>query len=349
VSNIAITPTYTTSGGSQIVVTGAGTVPTTFTKVMGLSTLSINVTSIVKWGNSRLRVALVLDNTGSMSSSSKMTALKTAAHSLLTQLQNAAGQNGDVYVSIIPFSKDVNVDPVNYNQTWVRWDLWDNVNGSCSNWNYSTKSSCTSAGKTWTHDNHDTWNGCVTDRDQDYDTKNSAPATGTSATLFPAEQYGSCPTPILSLSYNWPALNSKIDAMQPNGNTNQAIGLPWGWQSLTDAPFTVPPLDPLYKYQQVIILLSDGLNTQDRWYTGQSSIDARQQIACNNINAAGITLYTVQVNTGGDPASMLLKNCAGSPGKYPDSDKFFLLTSSSAIVTTFNQIGTSLSNLRVAK
>jgi hypothetical protein len=72
-------------------------------------------------------------------------------------------------------------------------------------------------------------------------------------------------------------------------------------------------------------------------------------MTCDNVNAANITLYTIQVDTGGDPTSTLLQNCAGSPGKYPDSSKFFLLTSSSAIVTTFNQIGTALSNLRVAK
>ena len=100
---------------------------------------------------------------------------------------------------------------------------------------------------------------------------------------------------------------------------------------------------------QVIILLTDGLNTQDRWYSDQNSIDTRQQLTCNNINAAGITLYTIQVNTGGDPTSTLLQNCAGSPGKYPDSGKFYLLTSSSQILTVFTQIGTDLSQLRLAK
>jgi von Willebrand factor type A domain len=192
------------------------------------------------------------------------------------------------------------------------------------------------------------------DRDQDYDTTNDAPVTGNSATLFPAEQYSAyCPTSLMALSYDWTALNNKIDAMQPDGGTNQAIGLQWGYQSLTAAPFTIPAMDSNYKYQQVIVLLTDGLNTQDRWYGDGSAhsidVDARQQILCNNINAAGITLYVVQVNTDGDPTSTLLQNCAGSPGKYPDSSKFFLLTSSSQIVATFNQIGTVLSNLRVAK
>ncbi len=344
VTGIVIIPTYTTTGGSQLVVTGTGTVPTTIMKIMGFSTLTINVSSTVNWGNTRLRVALVLDNTGSMLSSSKMTALKTASQALLTQLKNAASRNGDVYVSIIPFAKDVNVDPVNYSQTWVRWDLWDAANGSSSGGrnNY--------AGGSWTGGppNHNTWSGCVTDRDQDNDTTNTAPSTGTPATLFPAEQYSSdCPVPLMALSYDWIALNSKIGAMSPNGGTNQAIGLQWGFQSLTTAPFTIPPMDPNYTYQQVIILLTDGMNTQDRWYGDGSSpspeVDARQQILCNNIKAAGITIYTVQVNTDGQPTSALLRNCAST------LDKFFLLTSSTAIVTTFNQIGTALSNLRVAK
>ena len=119
--------------------------------------------------------------------------------------------------------------------------------------------------------------------------------------------------------------------MTPNGNTNQAIGLQLGWQSLVGGgPFPAPPaMDPNYKYTQVIILLTDGLNTQDRWYTSQNSIDARQALTCANVKAAGITLYTVQVNTGGDPTSTLLQNCAS------DSSKFFLLTSASQIVTAF--------------
>ena len=147
---------------------------------------------------------------------------------------------------------------------------------------------------------------------------------------------------MIGLSNNWTTLSSKIDAMQPVGNTNQAIGLQMGWQTLTAAPFTVPALDPDYKYNQVIILLSDGLNTEDRWYTIASSIDTRQQKTCDNIKAAGITIYTVQVNTGGDPTSLLLKSCAS------DESKFFLLTSAAEIVTTFGQIGTALSNLRLA-
>jgi uncharacterized protein YegL len=316
--------------------------------------------------------------TGSMSSAGKIAALKTATTNLLAQLKAAAAKPGDVYVSIVPFSKDVNLklDSNTYTQNWIRWDdgtdqSWDGANGSCSHGNsslrstcqsrhhcsnpdYTSKNSCQDNGgtwlnNTWTPNDHSTWNGCVTDRDQDYDTKNTAPTPVTPATLAPAEQYSSCPAATMGLTYDWTALTAKVDALSPNGNTNQAIGLQWGWQTLTSAPFTIPAKEANYTYKEVIILMTDGLNTADRWYNDQASIDARQQITCNNVNAAGITLYTVQVNTGGDPTSALLKKCAGSPGKYPDADKFFLLTSASALITTFEQIGTELSNLRVAK
>ena len=222
-------------------------------------------------------------------------------------------------MSIVPFVKDVNVGAANYDKNWVRWDLWEQVNGTCSRTRYTNKTDCQSNGKIWTPANHNTWNGCVTDRDQNYDTKNDAPVAG--ATLYPAEQYDSCPaTSVLGLSNDWTALNARIDTMAPAGNTNQAIGLQLGWQTLTAAPYTVPAIDLDYKYQTVIILLTDGLNTQDRWYSNASSINTRQQKTCDNIKAAGLTLYTVQVNTGSDPTSTLLQNCASRLGQVLPAD-----------------------------
>jgi len=340
VTDVNVTPLYTSAGGSKLTLNGTAVVHTNFLGVIGIDHVDIKSLSVSSWGNTRLRVALVLDNTGSMASDGKMDALKTASHNLLTQLQQAAVHPEDVYVSIVPFSKDVNFGSSNYAQSWLRWDLWEEVNGSCSNTSYSNRTSCQSHSKVWTPAAHNTWNGCVTDRDQNFDTTNSAAAVG--STQYPTEQYSSCSASLIPLTNDWTALNAKIDTMVPVGNTNQAIGLQVGWQTLTATPFTVPPVDPDYKYQTVIILLTDGLNTQDRWYTSQSSINTRQQKTCNNIKDAGLTVYTVQVNTGGDATSTLLQNCASDPGK------FFLLTSAGQIVATFGQIGTSLSKLRLA-
>lgn len=341
-----VTATYSQSqaGGFVVNVAGTATVKTNFMNVLGISQLPISTTGAVNWNNGKLRVALVLDNTGSMADNDKIGALRTATHNLLSQLQSAAQQDGDVYVSIVPFVKDVNVGASNYHAPWLDWTDWDQANGTCSNHTYTTYSSCISHNRTWTPKNHNTWNGCVTDRDQNFDTLNTTPTTGGS--LFPTEQYASCPTAsVLGQTYNWTALNSLVDTMTANGNTNQAIGLALGWQTLTQGvPFSAPAMDPNYQYKQIIILLTDGLNTQDRWYTSQSSIDARQQITCSNVKAAGITLYTVQVNiNNADPYSNLLKTCASDPSK------FFLLTSADQIVTTFDTIGTSLAQLHLSK
>jgi Flp pilus assembly protein TadG len=355
--SMTVTPTYTTTGGSQLTVVASGSMDTSFMKVMGYSSLNIGSSSTVKWGNNRLRVALALDNTGSMADDGKLSALKTATKNMLDQLKAAATTNGDVYVSIIPFNTDVNLGSSNYNASWLDWDDWEDDNGHDASTTTCTtqktgksgksKNKCTTS-TTWIPDNHNTWNGCVTDRDQNYDVSGTAPVTGNAATLFPTDQYGACPVAVKGLSYDWSGMTTLVNNMTANGTTNQTIGLVHAWMSLTGGgPFTVPSMDPNYKYTQTIVLMSDGLNTQNRWDGNGSSVstavDARMALACTNAKAAGLTIYTVHVNTSGDPTSQVLKSCASGPSN------FFTVTSSGQINTVFNQIGTQLSQLRIAK
>ena len=78
----------------------------------------------------------------------------------------------------------------------------------------------------------------------------------------------------MPLSYDWTGDEQPgRQRFYPAGNTNQGIGLQLGWQSLVGGgPFPAPPAeDPNYKYTKVIILMTDGLNTENRWYTNQSS------------------------------------------------------------------------------
>jgi Flp pilus assembly protein TadG len=342
-SGLTVTATYTTVGGSQIALNATTNVKTDFMGVMGVPQMTISVGTLVKWGNTRLRVALALDTTGSMDDDGKIEALKTATKSLLAQLKAIASKDGDVYVSIIPFSKDVRFAKSAYTENWIRWDLWEEKNGDCSNNDYKSKTSCLNHGKTWTADNRSSWNGCITDRDQDFDTTNGAPSVSNNATLFPAEQYSSCPAQLIGLTYDWTALNEKVDGLYPSGNTNQGIGIAWAFQSLTASPFTIPAKDPDFKYNQVIILMSDGLNTQNRFSSSQSAIDARELITCTNAKNAGIVIYTVQVNTGGDPTQDVMKNCATS------TDKFTEIKKANQMVSAFNSIGTALTNLRIAQ
>src|SRR5215470_14231349 len=162
-----ITATYSTTNGPQVLLSGSATVNTLFTKLppISVSHLPISSSSTITWGNSRLRVALVLDNTGSMADSGKIGALQTATKNLLSQLKAAATNNGDVYVSIIPFVEDVNVGATSYSASWIDWTDWDANNGTCAVSHHhhhgggSTQDTCNG---TWTPDDHSTWNGCVT-------------------------------------------------------------------------------------------------------------------------------------------------------------------------------------------
>jgi Flp pilus assembly protein TadG len=483
--SVNVTASYTAvngSLGSTIQVTGAGAIKTDFMNVAGFPTLNFKTSSTAAWGTVRMRVALALDNTGSMAQNGKITALRSAvagSGGLIDQLSNLAKNPGDVYISVVPFAKDVNVGATNYTQTWIDWTDWQNpptvqpalspqpilptvttgigawanigpgsycpfpssalnanfncttspvnasptsldsggknivpssgnicpsvdgtshtlYNGcwdsvktsttaqlctgsSCSCTGAATGCTCTSgSGKvcttpTFTHTWHanatSTWTGCITDRTKDYDTTNDPPTAGTTATLFPANQYyeknnqgyqaycksGNNPPlqPITPLSYDWSALKAGINAMQPTGGTNQAVGLAWAWETLQQgAPMNAPAEDPNYTYKKAIIILSDGLNTEDRWPANgdggtqfNGAIDARQMILCDNIKKQGITIYTIQVDTSSppDPVSPVLSYCASG------SQNFYMLYSASQVVTAFNSIGTSLAQLRVAR
>jgi len=339
------------TGTSTIQVNGSTVMDTSLMSLIGIKKITISTTATAAWAApALLRVALVLDNTGSMADAGKMPALQTAAKNMLSKLASSATNNGDVYVSIIPFVKDVNLGAANYTASWLDWTAWNETKGTCTDTQYSTATDCTTAGKTWTPTSHSTWNGCVLDRGDasgpnagNYDANVVTPSTTIAATLYVPEQYASCPQAALGPSYNWSAMTTLINNMSPAGYTNQALGLQLGWTSLMPGGvFNAPAKNPSTNYAQHIVLVTDGLNTQDRWYSDQASIDARQQILCDNIKAAGITLWTIQVNTSGDPTSTLLQNCAS------DSDKFFLLTSANQIISTFDTISFKITQLHLA-
>lgn len=297
--------------------------PASFLPVIGINTVSVSAAAQTAWGITRLRVALALDNTGSMASAGKMAALKTATLNLIEQLRGNARNDGDVLVSIVPFAKVVNVGTAYRDANWIEWS-----GATVCNW----RGVCSVS-----------WDGAIQDRDQNFDISNAAP-TGASS-RFPALASGSTggtPTEIQPLTSNWGQLRSTIARMSPAGNTNQGIGLAWAWQTLTEGqPMNAPALDPAYTYKKVIILLSDGVNTESRFYNRASQIDARQRLMCDAIKAAGITIYTIQVNTGGDPTSSVLQYCAST------ADKFTMMTNPAQLDSTMQDIGGQLTRLRL--
>jgi Flp pilus assembly protein TadG len=301
------------SGNYTLKVSGGATVYTVFARIMGHTHIDITSSSEVAWGVKRLELALALDNTGSMASDGKMTALKAAAHNLLDTLKNAAKKPDDIKVAIVPFSTVVNVGTDYKDKFWIDYS----VNGI-----QKTK-----------------WKGCVEDRSQSNDVQDTAPASGNSATYFPAEACGSL-AKAMPLSTDWTALNAKIDEMTPSGNTNVTIGLVWAWHAITgNVPFEQgSPAQP--DLDKVIILLTDGENTKNRWTTSTYSIDKRTTAACDNLRTTNIKVYTVRVVEGN---ATLLKNCATKPDMYYDVQQADQLNG------VFSSIAQNLANLRLAK
>ena len=91
---------------------------------------------------------------------------------------------------------------------------------------------------------------------------------------------------------------------------------------------------------KVIILLTDGDNTENRWSSNQNSIDARTKLACTNVKNANIKLYSVRVINGN---ATLLQQCTTKPDMYYDVDEADQLN------VVFKSIAQNLANLRIAK
>ena len=305
------------AGSFLLDVNASGNVPTTFTRLLGQEKLDIGSSAQVKWGVKKLELALVLDNTGSMATSGKLTQLKLAAHNLLTTLQIAAKQPGDVKVAIIPFDTKVKIGTSYAAQSWMDYTA-NNIQ-------------------------QNQWQGCVQDRDQPNDTQDTTP-TSNIHTKFPAAQCSGI-TSMMTLTdildtTGFTALNSKIDAMTAAGNTNVTIGLVWGWHALTKSEPLTQGSDPAPDKDKVIVLLTDGDNTQNRWTSSGSSIDARTALACANAKADNIKIYTVRVIDGD---ANLLRNCATKPNMY------YNVNQASQLNSVFSSIAQNLANLRIAK
>ena len=312
VKNLVTTFTMQNNGPGDftVIAEATGTLDTTIAAVIGQKTMDIRATSQVRWGFKALELALALDNTGSMASKNKMVELKAAVKLLFSILKKNSKVPDDTKIAVIPFSTVVNVGTEYADAPWIAYD-----------------SKITKA----------TWGGCVADRDQPNDVKDTAPTGG--ATLFPVADCGTL-AKTLPLTGDWTALETMVDGMTPSGMTNVTIGLAWGWHALTQSePFTQGQAVK-NDVEKVLILLTDGLNTQNRFTTNAAQIDARTAAVCDNVKKAKIRVFTVRVIEGNLP---LLQACASAPNMFYD------VQLASQLKDVFTSIAVSLSGARLSK
>jgi hypothetical protein len=176
--------------------------------------------------------------------------------------------------------------------------------------------------------------------------------------------------PLVRLTSDQSALNSELNQMVASGYTNLAIGMEWGWLTLSpSAPFGDGVAYNTPNTSKIIVFLTDGYNesapsndADKSQYTGigyiwqnrigvgsgstssqqNAALDSRTAAVCSNAKAAGVIVYTVRIDVSGvSPA--VLQNCATSP------DKFYDVPDVANLDGAFQQIAGQIGKLRIAQ
>lgn len=187
------------------------------------------------------------------------------------------------------------------------------------------------------------WGGCIIDRNMNYDISAESPNAAVADSLYPARSCDSSPylPQILPLTDNIQAGRDTANSITPNGYTNITIGVQWGMELLSPTePLTgaVPFFD--HETRKIMIVITDGDNTRNRYTSNTSEIDFRTKQACQAAKQKGIEVFTVRLEDGNEN---LLKNCASSP------ENFFDVKQASNLTAAMQAIMTKVSKLRIAR
>ncbi len=302
----------TTREGRVVKVALAATMKPSIMQVLGVNAMPVTANAQATWG-SRLELALVLDNTGSMDDTiggkKKIDELKTASANLLKQLKLRADTPDRVKVSLVPFASQVRLDPARYrNETWFRWN--DPIRDPAR------------------------WTGYVNDRAETYVVSDVAPSLAVDSTRYPAAMkadYGQIAMmrPLTSLAdpASYDAMLASVASMRAEGSTNVPIGMSWGFATLTSGiPFTEAAPKDTAGVHKVMIVMTDGDNTSFRvdgvvrgFAEGTGyPIDARTRATCDLVKRDNVTVYTIRMLAGNVD---LLRSCATTPDNYFDVSK----------------------------
>ena len=267
------TPTVSLTGQS-VTIADTATVPTTFLAAAGFSNMTVSASSTALRTVSGLEVAMVLDNTASLSyvgatGKSNFIMLQTAANQLANALfGNQTSNNPLLRVGVVPYTGAVNPYTTGSGSTYVASSLISGNPSKSSNWTgcvverYSTFGGVSSsyAGSSTIY------NAVATDLD-------STPAKAGYLQEYLNSGNG-CPTPVQPLVNSLAPITTTINAMNDNGGSGTvgSVGIAWGYRLLSpNGPFagaeTVNPWGTP-KWKKVVVLMTDGVNEETSSYNG---------------------------------------------------------------------------------
>ncbi len=372
-SDLPITIGSVTINGGVVRIAATAKSPAVFGPTIGLAELNMSLDAEAAYGVGDVEIALVLDNTLSMSGT-KLEALKDAAHTLVDRVTDAPDADAHLRISLVPFGQYVNVGMGYRGESWLSvaddysttanqcWNTYpDAVSSNCRQETVNT----TEDGMPYSYetevcdwdygdpvevcgdvtDNY-VWYGCVGSRTGALDLADAV----TSAEPVPGILNASCNSPLTRLGNNWSALGNEIDAQVANGDTYIPAGLLWGWRTLSHRPPFGDGADPAIKpdIRKIVVLMTDGANSRSPTYPEHDGWDAaianqNTRDICESMKAEHITIYTVafQVSDGG--ALSMLSECATNPINAYNADN------ASELEQAFELIGGAIVALRLTK
>jgi Flp pilus assembly protein TadG len=309
-------------------------VPNHLLTVIGFDSFDFTIGSAARVGGRKLEVALVLDNTKSMTWNAKLEALKSSAHLLVDKLMVDGKDN--VKVALVPYADYVNIGmanrfepgldiPADYTVRWTPegehcWNEYPDSTRQCTpvkEWTtcyddgvpYQCEKTvdweCTGElgdpvrhCEPWTEQARDyKWFGCMASRPHDLNVRDEDYATGVPGVMTTYDKCSSI-SQMIRLSSNKSAINSAIDAMKGDRNTYIPAGLAWGWRALSDhAPFADGVPYDNEDVTKVIILMTDGDNTLAmRKWSNRSAIHHAGEVWGHDVDTRKKPAFQPQVD-----------------------------------------------------
>ena len=227
--------TATLNADSTVLTANAtATMPTTFMKIFGRTTMTLSATTEITRTNKGLELALVLDTTGSMVGS-KLASLKTASHDLVSILFGGNTTATNLWIGVVPFTQAVNIGTSH--KSWlVQTDF------ATHNWGTTSWAGCVDARYTGRDITDDTPNLQLFDAYYwPSDTNNPWITTTTShgktTTTYTINSTRGpniyCPSAITPLTNQKSSIDAGIDALVAGGNTHVNLGAVWGWRLIS--------------------------------------------------------------------------------------------------------------------
>jgi Flp pilus assembly protein TadG len=93
----------------ELTLSATATIPTTFMRILGHNDMTVRASNVIHRTVKGMELALVMDNTGSMASNSRMTLMKAAATDLVNILFGSRETAPNFWISLIPYVAVVNI------------------------------------------------------------------------------------------------------------------------------------------------------------------------------------------------------------------------------------------------